>query len=572
MTDGKSSKPTSRSLMTQPVSKMRSSEVFSVSASCVCSMRTAASLSYGTITPPIIMMRAATADNSFSRPLSFLRQLMASTRKGSSSWHARSASLRVKRRCSGSGASSWCWSSSSSAMRFRFGGIYSRPRENRLKVCSTVMLTQTHRGVDARFNFFRASVRFSLASDKNHGARGGDKTGLIDAVAFFFFHDDGGDVGDQVLVGGAFAQHGAQVVIVLAEKAGAKLAVGGKTDARAVAAEWLRYRSNEADFAGGAIRETVFALGFAALVGNLHQGPTGVYAFLDFRGGDDEITRPVAVGIEGHEFDETHDDTAVAGKLREGFDFVVVEAAHEDSVHFGGREARFLGGFDSVHDLGERFSTSDVFESGGIERIEADVDATETGGDQAVAAFGEEVAVGGHGEIFDAESMKTRDVVFDAVADERLTAGDANFANAEVQEDASEAVELGPGKNFVVVAIVFRVSGAAVNAPEVAAVRDGDAQVSDLPAEFVLKGHSAPQYFDAAPPVSGARSLENKTARSMTWNRAQTKKCRFSSMAPFQAGGSGVSTQTLSPETSRDVAPDAVGWLSRRPQGSELQR
>src|SRR5882672_1365843 len=56
MTDGKSSRPTSRSLMTQPVSRIRSSEVFSVSASCVCSMRTAASLSYGTITPPIIMM------------------------------------------------------------------------------------------------------------------------------------------------------------------------------------------------------------------------------------------------------------------------------------------------------------------------------------------------------------------------------------------------------------------------------------------------------------------------------------------------------------------------------------
>src|SRR6266403_1481179 len=468
MTDGKSSRPTSRSLMTQPVSRMRSSEVFSVSASCVCSMRTAASLSYGTITPPIIMMRAATADNSFSRPPSFLRQFMASTRKGSSSWRARSASLRVKRRCSGSGASSWCWSSSSSAMRFRFGAIYARPRENRLKVCSTVMLTQTHGEVDARFNFLRASVRFPLASDKNHGARRGNKAGLIDAVAFLFFHDDGGDVGDQILVGGAFAQHGAQVVIVLAEKTSAKFSVGGEADARAVTAEGLRDWGDEADFAGGAIGETVFARGFTALVRNLYQRPARVNALLDFRGGDDEIPGPVAVGIEGHEFDKAHDDTTVAGKLREGFDLVVVESAHEDSVHFGGREARFLGGFDAVHDLGERFSTSDVFESGGIERIEADVDATETGGDQAVAAFGEEVAVGGHGEIFDAESMKTRDVVFDAVADERLTAGDANSANAEVQEDASEAVELGPGKNFVVVAIVFRVGGAAVDAAEVA--------------------------------------------------------------------------------------------------------
>ena len=361
-------------------------------------------------------------------------------------------------------------------------------------------------------------------------------------------------------------------MIVLAEKAGAKLAVGGKTDARAVAAEWLRYRSNEADFAGGAIRETVFARGFAALVGNLLQGPTGVYAFLDFRGGDDEITRPVAVGIEGHEFDEAHDDTAVAGKLREGFDFIVIESADEDGVHFGGREARFLGGFDAVHDLGERFGTRDAFESGRVERIEADVDAAKTGGDQAIAALGEQMAVGGHREVFDAQSMETRDVVLDAVANQRLTAGDADLANAEMQEDASEAVELGPGEDFIVVAIVFRVGGAAVDAAEIAAVRDGDAQVGDLPAEFVVKGHGLPQYFDAAPRVSGARSLENKTARSMAWNRAQTKKYIFSSVAPFQAGGLGVSTQTLSPESSRDVAPVAVGCLSRRPQRSELQR
>src|SRR5882762_12004723 len=137
--------------------------------------------------------------------------------------------------------------------------------------------------------FFRASVRFSLASDKDHGPRRGDKTGLVDAVAFLFFHDDGGDVGDQILVGGAFAQHGAQVVIVLAEKTGAKFSVGGEADARAVAAERLRNGSDEADFAGGAVRETVFARGFAALVGNLHQWPARMNAFLDFRGGDDEI-------------------------------------------------------------------------------------------------------------------------------------------------------------------------------------------------------------------------------------------------------------------------------------------
>jgi hypothetical protein len=59
--------------------------------------------------------------------------------------------------------------------------------------------------------------------------------------------------------------------IVLAEKTGAKFAVGGQTDARAVAAERLRDWRDEADFAGARMVESVFARGFAAL-GNLHEG------------------------------------------------------------------------------------------------------------------------------------------------------------------------------------------------------------------------------------------------------------------------------------------------------------
>jgi len=63
-------------------------------------------------------------------------------------------------------------------------------------------------------------------------------------------------------------------------------------------------------------------------------------------------------------------------------------------------------------------------------------------------------------------AWETGDVVFDAIADERLTAGDANLSNTEVQKNAGEAVELGPGKYFIVVAVIFRVGGAAIDAAE----------------------------------------------------------------------------------------------------------
>jgi hypothetical protein len=85
--------------------------------------------------------------------------------------------------------------------------------------------------------------------------------------------------------------------------------------------------------------------------------------------------------------------------------------------------------------------------------------------------------------------VETRDVVFDTIANERLAASDANLADAEAKKNAREPVELGPRENFIVIAVIFRVGGAAVHATEIAAIRNGDAEVGDLAAEFVMQGH-----------------------------------------------------------------------------------
>src|SRR5579863_2274239 len=95
-------------------------------------------------------------------------------------------------------------------------------------------------------------------------------------MAFFFFVDDRANVSGNVVIAGAFAEQGAEIVIVLAEQAGADFSVGSETDARAVAAERLSDRGDEADFSGGAIGETIFASGLAAFVRNLREGPASV--------------------------------------------------------------------------------------------------------------------------------------------------------------------------------------------------------------------------------------------------------------------------------------------------------
>src|SRR5947208_16787641 len=110
-------------------------------------------------------------------------------------------------------------------------------------------------------------------------------------MALFLFHDNRADIGDQILVGRSFAKERTEVVVVLAEKAGAELAVRGQADARAVATERLGHRRDEADFSGRAISKAVFARSFAAFMRNLRERPAGVDALVDFRGGHHEIAR-----------------------------------------------------------------------------------------------------------------------------------------------------------------------------------------------------------------------------------------------------------------------------------------
>ena len=50
-------------------------------------------------------------------------------------------------------------------------------------------------------------------------------------------------------------------------------------------------------------------------------------------------------------------------------------------------------------------------------------------------------------------------------------------------KNVREAGEFGPGQNFVVIAIVFRVSGTAIDAAKIAAIGDRNTQIGNLSAE-----------------------------------------------------------------------------------------
>src|SRR5260370_35135323 len=125
-------------------------------------------------------------------------------------------------------------------------------------------------------------------------------------------------------------------MVVIAEQAGAELAIGGQPDAGAMAAKGLGHRGDQADFTRCAIGKAVFASGFAVLVGDLFERPAGVYTLVNFRGRNNQAACPVALGIEEHKITKAVDDAGFEGMISKGLDFVVVDAPNKNSVDFGG--------------------------------------------------------------------------------------------------------------------------------------------------------------------------------------------------------------------------------------------
>src|SRR5260370_3608767 len=75
--------------------------------------------------------------------------------------------------------------------------------------------------------FSHIACKLPLSANKDHCAGRLNETRLIDTVALFFFYNNRPDICDQILVGGPFAKQRPQVMVVLAEQAGAELAIGG---------------------------------------------------------------------------------------------------------------------------------------------------------------------------------------------------------------------------------------------------------------------------------------------------------------------------------------------------------
>src|SRR5580700_10459489 len=106
-------------------------------------------------------------------------------------------------------------------------------------------------------------------ADKHHGPRRRMKIGRVDAMPFFFLHHHGTNISFDIRIGGAIAQKTPQIVIVLAEKAGAKFSICRQADPRTMSAERLRDRRDQTNLSRRAVGEAIFACGLALFMRNL---------------------------------------------------------------------------------------------------------------------------------------------------------------------------------------------------------------------------------------------------------------------------------------------------------------
>ena len=115
-----------------------------------------------------------------------------------------------------------------------------------------------------------------------HGPRWFQESGLADVMAGLLPLNGTKNEGAKFLIARAAEHVAVEVVVGLRKEAGADFAVGGEADTAACAAEGLRYRGNDADFAL-AVGKAVTASGLACFErGQLDQWENAADALNNF--------------------------------------------------------------------------------------------------------------------------------------------------------------------------------------------------------------------------------------------------------------------------------------------------
>src|SRR5207302_4845293 len=142
------------------------------------------------------------------------------------------------------------------------------------------------------------------------------------------------------------------------------------------------------------------------------------------------------------ELDVAHLEAALAGETGQRNDIGLDQVLHGDGVELD-LEAGALRGVESGEHARQVVAAGDVEETVAIERVDVDVEAAQSGGEERRGEIFEEHTVGGEREVLDArDGGEARDQHGQVAAHQWLATGDAQLADAEARGDAGEALDL----------------------------------------------------------------------------------------------------------------------------------
>jgi hypothetical protein len=189
--------------------------------------------------------------------------------------------------------------------------------------------------------------------------------------------------------------------------------------------------------------------------------------------------RAVGVAVEGHQLYKADVHGVLQGEIGHVRDLVVVYPTHGDRVDLDRRERGFERRHNRTPHLLEVVAACYERELLGLQGVQGDVDPIQPGLHEPVEVLLEEISVGGHRDVFEAQVLEPPDELHNVPADQRLAAGDAHLGDAELQTGLGKGEHLLQGEDVALV-LKLDVLRHTVLTPEVATVRHRDAEVVHL--------------------------------------------------------------------------------------------
>ena len=126
---------------------------------------------------------------------------------------------------------------------------------------------------------------------------------------------------------------------------------------------------------------------------------------------------------------------------------MIVQAADDDCIDLDWPQPQFARQINAGQHGTQTVASGDFLEIGRIEGIEAEADAVEPGLAQRVPLLGKEKSVGRHSQVgYARDEAKPGDQRFQALSQQRLAAGQANFVDAELDGKPYQALDFLEGE------------------------------------------------------------------------------------------------------------------------------